>query len=234
MSGIKLTGLVTTMGPNDTYPVIDSLLGIDGLRCVSSLNEMYDIPLERRRGGMLVGVQDIGAEDTTYYKLKPGVTWSLGTLSLTDWDPFFIFGTGASALGVKYNISSETVYVPNNYQYLLYGDLTIGTSGIFQVYGEAVIINGVINLVGDGTYSIGGGGSIDYISLSQTGKYSSTFSTTIGGTISFNHLLNTEDILWSVRDGNNFVYPNIEIIDSNNILLTSSGTISNGRINIMK
>ena len=27
---------------------------------------------------------------------------------------------------------------------------------------------------------------------------------------------------------------NIEIIDSNNILLTSSGTISNGRINIMK
>jgi hypothetical protein len=51
--------------------------------------------------------------------------------------------------------------------------------------------------------------------------------------VSINHGLASEDVVLSVRDGNNFVYPNIEIIDSNNILLTTSGTVSNGKINIL-
>lgn len=230
---IKLTGLVTTYSPDDNYPVIDPLLGIDGLRSVSSLTEMYNIPLERRRGGMVVGVQNLFTNDTTYYKLKPGVTWSVGTLSVTDWDPFFGYGTGASALSIKYNISSETIIVPPNHQYLLYGNLTIGTGGVFETYGETVLINGTISLVGDGTYSVGGLGSIQYISLSTTLKYTGTFSSSPGSTVSINHGLGSEDVVLSVRDGNNFVYPNVEIIDSNNILLTTTGTISNGKINIL-
>lgn len=230
---IKLTGLVTPYSPNDTYPVIDPLLGIDGLRSVATLTDMYNIPLERRRGGMVVGVQNLITNDTTYYKLKPGVTWSVGTLSVTDWDPFFGFGTGASALSVKYNIASETVVVPPNYQYLLYGNLTIGTGGVFQTFGETVLINGTINLAGDGTYSVGGAGSIQYISLSTTLKYSGTFSASPGSTVSVNHGLGSEDVVLSVRDGNNFVYPNVEIIDTNTILLTTTGTVSNGKINIL-
>ena len=71
---------------------------------------------------MVVGVQNLFTNDTTYFKLKPGVTWSVGTLSVTDWDPFFNYGTGASALSIKYNIASETIIVPPNHQYLLYGN----------------------------------------------------------------------------------------------------------------
>jgi hypothetical protein len=230
---IKLTGLVTTYSPEDKYPVIDPLLGIDGLRSVSTLNDMYNIPLERRRGGMVVGVQNLITNDTTYYKLKPGITWSVGTLSVTDWDPFFGFGTGASALSVKYNIASETVIVPPNYQYLLYGNLTIGTGGNFQTYGQTVLINGSIVLSGDGTYSVAGAGTVQYISLSTTLKYSGTFSAGQGSTVSINHGLASEDVVLSIRDGNNFVYPNVEIIDSNNVLLTTTGTVSNGKINIL-
>lgn len=231
--GMKLTGLVTTYSPDDNYPVIDPLLGIDGLRCVASVTDMYNIPLERRRGGMVVGVQNNLTNDTTYYKLKPGVTWSLGTFSITDWDLFSSTGTGSSSSSIKYNIASETIIVSPNEQYLLYGNLTIGTGGVFQTYGKTVLINGNIILSGDGTYSTGGAGSIQYVSLSTTLKYSGTFSASPGLTVSVNHNLGSEDVVVSVRDGNNFVYPNLEIIDSNNILLTSTGTVSNGKINIL-
>jgi len=124
--------------------------------------------------------------------------------------------------------------VAPNHQYLLYGNLNIGTSGVFESYGETVIINGSIVLTGDGTYSVGGSGTISYVSLSQTDKYTATFSASPDATLNFNHSLGSEDILWSVRDGNNFIYPNIEIVDSNNISLYTTGTISNGRINILK
>ena len=231
--GIKLTGLVTTYSPEDTYPVIDPLLGIDGLRSVSSVTEMYNIPLARRRGGMVVGVQNLITNDTTYYKLKPGVTWSLGTFSVTDWDPFFTTGTGSSSSVIKYNIASETIIVAPNQQYLLYGNLTIGTGGVFQSYGQTVLINGTISTSGNGTYSIGGGGSIQYVSLSTALKYNGTFSASPGATVSINHNLGSENVVVSVRDGNNFVYPNLEIINSNSILLTTTGTVSNGKINIL-
>jgi hypothetical protein len=60
-----------------------------------------------------------------------------------------------------------------------------------------------------------------------------SFSLGPGGTVSVNHGLNTGDIVYTVRDGLNFVYPNIELVDNNSLLLTTTGTISNGRINIM-
>lgn len=230
---MKISGLIDTLSPDDKYPVIDPLLGIDGLRSVSTISEMYNIPLERRRGGMLVGVADQINNDTIYYKLKPGVTWSVGTLSSTDWDPLFAFGTGSTSLSLKYNISNETMIVPPNYEYLLYGDLIIATGGVFQNYGKTVLINGTISLVG-GTYSNNGSGVLQLISLSQTTKYSATFSASPGTTVSIDHFLNSDDILYTIRDGYNFIYPNVEIVSVNSILLTTFGTISNGRINIMK
>ena len=232
--GVKVTDIIVPYSLTDDYPVIDPLYGIDGLRCVASLTEMYNIPLERRRGGMLVGVQNLGNNDTVYYKLRTGVTWSVGTLSVTDWNPLFDYGTGASAVSLKYNISNETIIVPPNYEYLLYGDLTIGTAGIFETYGKTVIINGNVNLVNDGTYSVLGGGSLTLVSLSQTTKYTGTFSISPGATLSITHALGSEDIIYTIRDSSNFVYPNVEIVNSNSILITSFGTISNGRINIMK
>jgi hypothetical protein len=227
--GVKITGLIEPVSLSDKYPVIDPLYGIDGLRCVDTINDMYDIPLERRRAGMVVAVQDQYNTNVCYYKLKPNITWNVGSAS--NWDPFFGSGTGSTAISGKFNIVGETITVPTNYMYLVYGDLTVGTAGSFYNFGRTVIINGNLKLVGDGTYS--NGGDLQIVNLTQTNKFGLSFSLGPGGTVSVNHGLNTGDIVYTVRDGLNFVYPNIELVDNNSLLLTTTGTISNGRINIM-
>jgi hypothetical protein len=84
MSDKKIIGGVSIMGfiaPNsiyDTYPVIDPLYGIDGLRNVNTIDDLIAIPDERRRAGMIVGVD--GGD--RYFKLKD-IVWG-GTIS--DWD----------------------------------------------------------------------------------------------------------------------------------------------------
>ncbi len=70
-------GYISPMNENDTYAVIDPLYGIDGLRNVESISDMLDIPEERRRAGMIVGV----LEEDKYYKLKND-NW-VG--DITDW-----------------------------------------------------------------------------------------------------------------------------------------------------
>lgn len=229
--GVRVTGIIEPASPSDNYPVIDPLYGIDGLRCVTTVNDMYNIPLERRRGGMVVAVQDNYNTNVCYYKLKPNVTWNVGTLSSTDWDPFFGSGTGSTAVSGKYNIINETITVPTNYMYLVYGDLTIGTAGSFYNFGRTVIINGTLKLSGDGTYS--NSGDLRIVNLTQTNKYGLSFSLGPGGLLTVTHSLNTSDIVYTVRDGGNFVYPNIELVSDNALELTTTGTISNGRINIM-
>lgn len=229
--GVKITGVIEPVSLSDTYPVIDPLYGIDGLRCVSTLDDMYNIPLERRRAGMVVGIPDQFNQNVAYYKLKPNISWSVGTLSSTDWDPFFGSGTGSTAIANKYYISNETIVVPTNYMYLVYGDLTVATAGIFENYGRTVIINGDLKLIGDGTYS--NSGDLQLVALTQANKFGYSFSLSPGGSLNIAHSLNTSDIVYTVRDGNNFIYPNIELVDDNNLTLTTTGTISNGRINIM-
>lgn len=62
---VPISGLLSTNSPLDVYAVIDPLLGVDGLRSVSSSADMLQIPLQRQRVGMLVYVQS----DGVYYKL---------------------------------------------------------------------------------------------------------------------------------------------------------------------
>lgn len=226
--GVKITGPIEPLNSGDSYPVIDPIWGIDGLRCVSSLSEMYNIPLERRRGGMLVGVQQPGGNSTNYYALKTGVTWSVGTSS--DWYSFAVYGASASPV-IRYNIVGETVTNPINNQYLVYGNLTIGTGGNFVNSGNTVIINGSLTTVGSGTYS--NTGTIQLVTLATTNKYTATFSLGAGQTLTVTHSLSTEDIVFSVRDGLNFVYPDIQLIGSQSFNLTTTGTISNGKINVI-
>lgn len=229
---MKISGTLEPFDSNDNYPLTDPVYGIDGLRCFDNVSQMYNIPLERRRGGMVVGVNSTASQTTYYYALKPGASWSIGPSSASDWIPFFSYGTGSSAsVPIKNNIVSETVVVPVNYEYFLYGNLVIGTGGSFVNYGRTTIANGNLLLVGNGTYS--NFGQLATVSLSQPGKFSATFSVAISGTVGFVHGLNNRDIVWSVRDGNQFVYPSLSIIDANNVVLTSTGTISNGRITIM-
>ena len=77
VGGIGIMGYISPMDTDDTYAVIDPLYGIDGLRNVDTISELNAITFERRRSGMIVGVN--GGE--LYYKLKD-ITW---TGELTDW-----------------------------------------------------------------------------------------------------------------------------------------------------
>jgi len=103
--GVEVTGFISPTDTTDTYPVLDTLYGIDGLRNVDNLTQLNAIPNERRRAGMLVGVSG----GTQYYKLNPS-PWT-GTTD--DWT---IFTTGGGSF--TGNTSGDCItdlYITNLY-----------------------------------------------------------------------------------------------------------------------
>lgn len=160
---IPVTGFIAPTDTTDTYPVTDAIYGIDGLRNVPTYTDMYNISLERRREGMIVGIMS----DNTYWKLLPSTgsnIWNLGSAS--NWQEFAIFGGGGGA-GVPnqyYIPSGEKVIVPTYSQYWIYGDLTI--AGELENHGQVVIANGGLVLSG-GTFS-GMTGSLLFVTLNTT------------------------------------------------------------------
>ncbi len=223
MDKIPVSGLISPIYESDKYPVIDPRFGVDGLRSLNSLQEMYNIPLEKRRGGMVVAIPNTSSNNAAYYTLKPegnGVTWAVGSSS--NWYGFLQSATGSSfSVPVKYNIVNDTITVPINYEYLIWGNMTIGTGGSFINDGKAYFINGTISTSDGGSYSGGG----QYIYIQTPVKYKETFTCDPSG-FTISHGLNSEDIVYSVRDGNNFVYSNVEILDANSIKVSSFYTFS--------
>jgi len=235
---IPLTGFIAPSDTADTYAVLDPLFGIDGLRNVNSLAEMYAIPAGRRRQGMVVGAGG------NYYKLRSS-PWNYDS---TDWDLFITPPSTGTTTTTQNLITSGTVSVPANYQYLVYGGLQIGAGGALQNSGSVVIINGTLSFTGNGTYS--GAGKLIYLTeLSRNTellgpnpnwnttppsvKYSASFSSTATVPLTITHSLGTTDIVYSVRENNNFITANVEINDSNSIKLTTNSSVANGRINII-
>lgn len=233
---IPLTGFIATTDTRDTYPVIDPLFGIDGLRCVATTAERNAIPNPRRRAGMVVCVGS-----TSYYRLL-NTTWDG---SDNDWTDFITVPTSGNVSRTQYLITSASVSIPANYQYLVYGGVTIGTSGSLINNGQVIIINGTLSFTSSGTYS--GSGTLTYLSdlvktNSSTGgytmslinvKYAASFSSSASVPLTVTHSLNTTDITYSVREGNNFIYVNVEINDVNSVIVTTDDNITNGRINII-
>jgi hypothetical protein len=78
IGGIGIMGFISPMNTEDTYAVIDPIYGVDGLRNVSAVEDLNLISVERRRPGMIVGVN--GGE--VYYKLKRLDDWSF---DIDDW-----------------------------------------------------------------------------------------------------------------------------------------------------
>jgi hypothetical protein len=81
LGGMGIMGYISPLDTNDTYAVIDPLYGIDGFRNVETIDDMIEIPEERRRAGMIVGIN--GGE--YYYKLK-NIEW---TGERTDWEEVY-------------------------------------------------------------------------------------------------------------------------------------------------
>lgn len=232
MDKIPVSGLISPIFNTDKYPVIDPRFGIDGIRSLDNLQQMYDLPLEKRRGGMMVAIPNTSSNNSAYYSLKPqgnGVTWSVGSAS--NWYTFFPAGGSASGTSVRYNITNEQVNVPVNYQYAVWGGLTIATGGTFVNDGQTYIINGTISTNNGGTYS--GSGQFTYVKVPTI--YSESFTSDFDGTV-ITHNLNTQDIVYSVRDTSNtpvnFLTVNVEIIDNNSIKVSSIFTFSTARITI--
>jgi len=242
---IPITGFIAPTDNQDTYPVIDPIFGIDGLRNVATEADMYLIPTARRRIGMVVGCIGSG----NYYKLKTP-PWNNNS---SDWNDFISIPAPGNIPRAQYYITGGSVSVPQYYQYLVYGNMTIGASGSLINNGQVVIINGTLSFVSNGTYS--GSGTITYLTdfsrvnsiqpfnyttygvgpnLSQPNvKYSASFSSSASVPITITHSLNTMDINYSVRENNNFITVNVEINDVNSVKVTTDANITNGRINII-
>lgn len=171
---IPVTGFIAPTDTSDTYPVTDAIYGIDGLRNVPTYNDMYNISLERRREGMIVGVMS----DSTYWRLLPSTgsnTWNIGSAS--NWEKIPILSGDGIGVSNKYYIpANEKVIVPTYSQYWIYGDLTI--EGELENYGQVIIANGGLILSG-GTFS-GMTGSLLFVTLSEGVTYSYATSSTIG------------------------------------------------------
>jgi hypothetical protein len=224
MENIPVSGLLSPVSPTDNYPIIDSAFGIDGLRNLSSTQSMYDIPLGKRRQGMVVGVP---INNTTgYFKLKPegnGVTWSVG--DVTNWDSFLV--SPSASIPIKYEVINETIDIPSGYMYLVYGNLTIGATGVVNNFGKVVIINGNLVTASNGQFNTDSG---QYITASfYVQKIVKTFSSVANVGITVSHNLNTTDFTYTLRDGYNFVYGNVEIVPSdpsNKVLVTCATAIN--------
>jgi hypothetical protein len=223
MENIPVSGLITPINTNDSYPVIDPAFGIDGFRNLSSTQSMWDIPIEKRRGGMVVGVP---LNNTTqYYKLKPqgnGVTWSIG--EPTNWDSFLVSPT--AGIPIKYNVVNETIDIPSGYLYLVYGNLTIGATGVVNNFGRTVIINGNLVTASNGQFNNTG----EFITASfLVQKVVKTFSAIKDMGITVSHNLNTSDFTYTIKDGYNFVQANVEISSSdpaNKVVVTCATALS--------
>ncbi len=98
--GVEVLGFISPTDTNDTYPVIDPLYGIDGLRNVNTITELNSITNQRRRPGMVVGVND----GSIYYKLN-SPPWNG---SLSDWSIFQSGGGGGTFTGGT--ISGDTIF----------------------------------------------------------------------------------------------------------------------------
>ena len=131
--GVEVFGFISPSDTTDTYPVIDPLYGIDGLRNVEFLSDLDNIPTLRRRAGMVVGVSG----GTTYYKLNPG-PWNN---TITDWSIFSSGGGGVS--GDYLPLSGGTVSGGTQF-----------TDGLTANTISATTYQGISTITG-GTYSAG-------------------------------------------------------------------------------
>ena len=218
MENIPVSGLLSPISSTDNYPIIDPAFGIDGLRNLGSTQSMYNIPLEKRRAGMVVGVP---INNTTgYYKLKSegnGVTWSVG--EVTNWDSFLV--SPSASIPIKYEVINETIDIPSGYMYLIHGNLTIGATGVINNNGRVVIINGDLFTSSNGQFN----GIYTTVSY-YVQKVVKTFSAIQNVGITVSHNLNTYDFTYTLRDGFNFVQGNVEVINTNDIKVTCATAVS--------
>jgi len=234
IGGVPISGFISPGTTSDTFPVIDTTLGIDGLRNYTGGTEIFSgttITELRRRAGMIVGIES----GSRYFKLKDKDPWDFDE---TDWEEVNFGGGSGSAItggtfsagtltlvngsGDTINISGFTsggtslsayTYSPTN------NTFTIGISGETSLEAQinemsGLTINGDLNVNGNSIFS---GDSTNVVKIFGSGDTSPLIS--IEG--SSGELFTVTDSLSGELFGVNNVsgIPIFEVYDDNTILM---------------
>jgi hypothetical protein len=179
--GVRITGFISPTDTNDTYPVIDPIYGVDGLRnYTGGTSELNNIPVLRRRAGMVVGINN-GAQ---YYKLKEG-PWNL---DINDWE-LVIFVTAVTFDQGNYNLN----IISNN---------GTSTQSLGILAGDLRVTGGSYNsATGIVTFRNNSGGTFDVTGFTE----GYTNDTITGGTFNVGNTFSGNSISFrSTLAGNNF------------------------------
>jgi hypothetical protein len=139
---------------------------------------------------------------------------------------------GTSNNGIKYNIlTGETVDIGANYEYLVYGDLTL--EGTINNSGKIVIMNG--SFINSGTYNQLSGGSITLVSTQTINKFSIITGITANVPLVITHNLGTPDVMITVKDLNTGYKIGLDEYDYNlnDVTVESTNTLTNIKITII-
>lgn len=131
-------------------------------------------------------------------------------------------------LSIKTYISNETLIIPPNYQYFVYGDLTIDTDGVIDNYGQIVTLNGDLIILDNGILNNYG----EYLSpvatnvneISTYSKYVSNISVVSNIPYDVVHNLDSLDVIISIYENNILTEVDVNIIDNNTIRITSTNS----------
>lgn len=134
--------------------------------------------------------------------------------------------------GIKKNIAAnEIINVFPDYQYFIYGDLTV--AGVINNQSEVVIANGTLILEGDGQFNNIGDGLLKLVNLAtgdSTRIHIMTFSATANVPLNINHGLGTKDFTFNVREGNNIIEVDLVHVDDNNVTITTTANTTSANI----
>lgn len=137
--------------------------------------------------------------------------------------------TLTGGIAIKDYIADESIEVPENYQYFIYGDLTIADGGSLVNYGEVVTLNGNLIITGSGTFSNYGTYLSPSISLK---KYSANVTTVANTPLVITHSLFTTDLVCAVYVDNSPIEFDMTILSTSSVAITTTIGIT-GRINII-
>jgi hypothetical protein len=166
---ITLTGPIAPTSTGDTYPVFDTTYGLDGLRNVNTLTDRNNIPNDRRRAGMLVGVS--GTSGTEYYTLLKE-PWT-GTDS--DWIELNTGGNSVS--GFTFNPSNYDISIGIKDSTGFTQNLSILATDVTITSGSYNPTNGVVTFSANTTNSLSG--------LNYRGNWSSLSAYTTNDAVTY-------------------------------------------------
>jgi hypothetical protein len=163
--GVEVFGFISPSDTTDTYPVIDPLYGIDGLRNVDLLSDLNNIPTLRRRAGMVVGI----GGGTTYYKLN-SPPW---TLTLSDWS-VFNSGGGGGVSGDYLPLSGGTVTGTTNFTSGLTSNTISATT--YQNLPTDIRVTGGTFSNGTLTFTNNTGGTFNVTGVTSADTFTTAFT----------------------------------------------------------